>query len=97
MPGLNTKSLCNAFIVKKYVLFIEIRLSDGDIKSGDPLVLFGKSSLMLAPGVSFTLSHITFTTMTPTYTLILDISPIYIYSLPCNEVRVTFSLRSALK
>ena len=39
IPGLNPKSLSSAYGVKKYVLLLAIRSSDGDVKPGGPLVL----------------------------------------------------------
>ena len=42
ISGLNPKSLHSAYDVKVYMLLIAIRLSDGDIKPGDPLGSFRK-------------------------------------------------------
>jgi hypothetical protein len=73
MSWINPKSLFSAYVVKPYVLLIVICPSNGNIKSGRPLVLFDKSWLMQAPDYIFTLPHLTFISLT--YALILDIFP----------------------
>jgi hypothetical protein len=54
-----SKYLCNAFFVKAYVLLIAIRLSDGDITTGEPLGDFDNNTLMWAPAFSFALPYLT--------------------------------------
>ena len=68
----------SAFVVKTYILLIEIGSSEGNIKvgGGGALLIFNKSSLMPAPGFSITPLHLTYMTSQYniyTYTVIPDI------------------------
>ena len=57
MPGFNSKSHSSVFVVKTYVLLITIRPSDGDVKPGDPLVLFDKNRLVANAVTGFLISY----------------------------------------
>ena len=85
--GSNPKSLLSAFSTKPLLLIV-IRPPEGVVKPGGRLVLFGKSRLISAPGLFFTLSHLTFIihTLHHSTTLTLIQSCLQCIS-PYNETR----------
>ena len=82
---LKPKLLRSGFVVKAYVLLIEIRLSDEEVKPDSPLMFFHKRWLIPGSGFSVTVPYPTFITHTLYHTSIHSfLTSTYRYTSPYN-------------
>ena len=86
IPGLNPKSLQSTFVLKAYVLFVQVMCQMGILSLTASLMLFDKSRLMPSLDFSFSFHHSNFTPEYNTHTLILDIISYLRYTSPSNAV-----------